>query len=354
MTIKVREIDLKNNLVGIQLDIHKNGTRKKKMLDIRYYKYPKTSIEREINKERKETVKKIVANIELNEIYSDSLFDRGFQTEKDFFEYCNEFIERKAPQCEMRTYKSMVFRLKSFRKKSKLPCSEINEEFLIAFKDYLNSTLNGSTPFNYFKKMKRIIKEATISKHFKSNPALNIKNSKGISSEKDVLTTEETYLLSAAECSNHEVKRAFLFCCLTGLRFCDIKALKWSNINNENVLTIVQIKTKERVVLPLNDNAITLLGVKGSGKSLVFELPTHRGCLLILKKWVDDAKIDKHITWHCARHTFATSLVFVDVGINLVSSLLGHKDLRQTQIYVRTAELSKTKAINKLPNILAN
>ncbi|MFP3577939.1 hypothetical protein SB752_33230, partial [Brevibacillus sp. SIMBA_040] len=52
--------------------------------------------------------------------------------------------------------------------------------------------------------------------------------------------------------------------------------------------------------------------------------------------------------------TFATSLVFEEVGINTVSSLLGHKDLKQTQIYVRTAELSKTNAINKLPNILIN
>ncbi|WP_446715143.1 tyrosine-type recombinase/integrase [Cloacibacterium sp. TD35] len=74
----------------------------------------------------------------------------------------------------------------------------------------------------------------------------------------------------------------------------------------------------------------------------------------MLKKWVESAGINKHITWHCARHTFATSLVYEDVGINTVSALLGHKDLRQTQIYVRTAELSKTNAISKLPNILLN
>ena len=351
MTINVREIELKNNLIGIQLDIHKCGTRKKKMLDIRYYKYPKTKMEREINKERKETVKKIVANLELNEIYADNLFDRGFQTEKDFFEYCEEFIERKAPHCEMRTYKSMVLKLKAFKKNRKLPCSEIDEQFLISFKDYLNADLNGSTPFNYFKKLKRIIKEATISKHFKSNPAVNLRNSKGISQEKDVLTVQEILLLSATDCSNLDVKRAFLLSCLTGLRFCDANALAWNNISSENILTIIQIKTKEKVVLPLHEDAIVLLGERKFDKSRVFNLPTHTGCLKILKNWVENSKINKHITWHCARHTFATSLVFEDVGINTVSSLLGHKDLRQTQIYVRTAELSKTKAINKLPSI---
>lgn len=353
MKITTRKIELKNNLIGIQLDIHKNGIRKKKMLDIRLFKYPKTQIEREINKENNEIVKRIIANLQLNDLYADNMFDRGFQTEKDFFQYSDEFIERKAPSCEMRVYKSMIFKLKEYTKKKKLPCSEIDEEFLVSFKDYLNSNLNGSTPFNYFKKLKRIIKEATISKHFKSNPAQNLKNSKGISLEKDTLTTEEAYLLSSTECSNLDVKRAFLLCCLTGLRFCDVKVLNWSNISREGVLTIVQIKTKEKVIIPLNENAIKLLGEKGLGKNLVFNLPTHTSCLNILKNWVDKADINKHITWHCARHTFATSLVLEDVTINTVSSLLGHRDLRQTMIYVRTAELSKTKAINKLPNILA-
>jgi integrase len=354
MTIKVREIELKNNLIGVQLDIHRNGTRKKKMLDIRYYKNPKTPLEREINKERKEAVKKIVATIELDEVYSDNLLDRGYQTEKDFFEYCDEFITRKAPHCEMRTYKSMVFKLKVFTKKKKLACCEIDEEFLILFKDYLNNNLNGSTPFNYFKKLKRIIKEATSAKYFKANPISNLRNSKGVSAEKDVLTLEETLLLSSTDCPNLNVKRAFLFCCLTGLRFCDVKALNWSNITNEGVLNITQIKTKEKVVMPLHSNAIMILGNKQFDKSLIFNLPTHTSCLKTLKKWTENAKISKHITWHCARHTFATSLVYEDVGINTVSALLGHKDLRQTQVYVRTAELSKTNAINKLPNILMN
>lgn len=351
MTIKVREIELKNNLLGIQLDIHKNGSRKKKMLDIRYFKYPKTPLEREINKERKEAVKKIIATLELDEIYSDNLLDRGYQTEKDFFEFCEEFIERKAPHCEMRTYKSMLIKLKLFNKKKKLACSEINEEFLISFKDYLNNNLGGSTPFNYFKKLKRIIKEATLAKYFKSNPALNIKNSKGISNEKEILTLNETISLSSTDCSNQSVKNAFLFSCLTGLRFCDIKALSWNNISNENILSIIQIKTKEKVIMPLHDDAIKLLGNR-KNDAKVFDLPTHTSCLNILKKWKNNAGISKHITWHCARHSFATSLVFEEVGINTVSSLLGHKDLRQTQIYVRTAELSKTNAINKLPKIL--
>ena len=270
MTIKCREIDLKNNLVGIQLDIHKNGSRRKKMLDIRLIKNPKTPMEREINRERKETIKKIIATIELDEIYSDNLLQKGYETEKDFFEYCQEFIERKAPFSETRAYHSMLLKLKSFTNKKKLPCSEITENFLISFKDYLNGNLNGSSPFNYFKKFKRVLKEATIAKHFKSNPAAQFRNSKGISTEKDILTLDEILTLSGTECSNLNVYRAFLFSCLTGLRFCDIKVFKWNNISNDDVLSIVQLKTKEKLVMPLHSNAIKLLREKKTDKSLVF------------------------------------------------------------------------------------
>lgn len=355
MGITFREIKLKDNRrVTIEIDYNFNGIRKMIRPNIRYVLNPKSAEERQEKKEKLELVKKVMAKMEIDELYATNMLDKGFKCNKDFFDYCEEFMERKAPHCEMRTYRAMVEKLKIFHKRKKLFCSEIDEEFLISFKDYLNSTLNGITPFNYFKKLKRIIKEATISKYFKADPSQYLKNLKGVSSEKDVLTVGETISLSDTNCSNENVKRAFLFSCLSGLRFCDVKALVWSSISKDNILTIIQIKTKEKLVMPLHANAVDLLGQRKSGEWLVFKLPTHTGCLKILKKWTLDAEIDKHITWHCSRHTFATSLVFQEVGINTVSSLLGHKDLKQTQIYVRTAELSKTNAINKLPNILIN
>lgn len=356
MGVTYREIKLKDNKrVTLEFDLNLNGKRRMFRPKITYVQSPRTAAERQERKEKRQLADRMAARIEVDELYATNMLDKGFQCNKDFFEYCDEFIERKAPHCEMRTYKAMVEKLKAFNRGKKLLCSEITEEFLISFKDYLNSILNGSTPFNYFKKLKRIIKEATIAKHFKADPCQYLKNIKGISAEKDVLTLEETISLSETHCSNDDVKRAFLFSCLTGLRFCDVKALDWSSISRDNVLTIVQIKTKEKLSMSLHPNAIDLLGKrKKSGELLVFNLPTHTGCLKILKKWTSDAEVDKHITWHCSRHTFATSLVFREVGINTVSSLLGHKDLKQTQIYVRTAELSKTNAINKLPNILLN
>lgn len=354
MAVKYREVLLKDGLrVTLEFDLILNNKRRMFRPKITYIQKPRTIAERQDRKEKRQLADRMAAKMEIDELYATNMLDKGFQCHKNFFEYCEEFIERKAPHCEMRTYKAMVEKLKTFNKRKKLLCSEIDEEFLITFKDYLNSTLNGITPFNYFKKLKRIIKEATIAKYFKTDPSQYLKNLKGITAEKDILTLKETISLSETYCSNDHVKRAFLFSCLTGLRFCDVKALVWSSIGRDNILTVVQIKTKEKLVMPLHPNAVDLLGKrKKEGEALVFDLPTHTGCLKILKKWTSEAEIDKHITWHCSRHTFATSLVFEEVGINTVSSLLGHKDLKQTQIYVRTAELSKTNAIHKLPNIL--
>lgn len=350
MTIKVREIKQKNNLVGVQLDIHRDGKRTQKMLKIRYPENPRNVLERQEKKEKKELVRKIVAKMELDEHYSDVLLDRGYKTNSDFYEFCLDFIERKAPNCEMKTYKSVVLKLKEFSKKKKLICSEIDEEFLISFKDFLNTTLNGSTPYNYFKKLKRMIKEASIAKYFKENPSANIVNSKGVSTEKNTLTSSEVKLLQKTHCAHDEIKRAFLFCCLTGLRFCDVEALLWKNIS-EGIMNITQIKTKEKLAMKLHQDAIKLIGKAKNDNEKVFNLPCDTYCRRILKDWVEKAGIDKHITWHCARHTFATSLVFQKENILTVSKLLGHKNIRETETYVRVAQVSMSDAVNKIPSI---
>lgn len=350
MTVKIREIKLKNNQLGIQLDIHNNGKRIQKMLDIRYAEFPRTAIEREDKKSKKEIIKKIVAKMELDAIYSDNMLTNDYNLNKDFFVFCEEFIERKAPHSEMRTYKSVVAKFRIFTKSSKLLCSEINEGMLQSFKDYLDSNLNGCSSFNYFKKLKRIIKEATIAKHFKSNPTENLTNKRKPSIQKQTLTNKEIQELVKTGCGNNQVRNAFLFSCLTGLRYCDIIRLKWDNVKN-GILDIIQIKTSERLQMQLHTDAISILETQNKSSEYIFNLPSHTGCLKSIRKWVKDAEIDKHITWHCARHSFATALVVEDTNITTVSKLLGHKSLSETMTYVRVAELSKINAINNLPSI---
>ncbi len=350
MKIKIREVKIGNNLISVMFDKHHNGVRTQSRPGIKYADVPRTATERQDKKEKKELIRKMVAQMELDSHYSDFSIDRSYDMKKDFFEFCQSFIERKAPISDVRTYKAVLNKLKLWSKKDKLICGTITESMLIEFKDHLSAKMNGISANNYFKKLKRFFKEATIAKHFRKNPIEEIINVKGRSAPKDILTAQEVKRLADTPCSNSNVKRAFLFCCFVGIRHCDTIRLRWENIK-EGYIDIIQLKTQERLIVKLHDDAIYLIGDKKHPADLVFKLPTHTGCLKILKKWVADAGIEKHITWHCARHSFATSLLNEDVDVFTVSKLLGHKKMMQTQDYLRISESKKQMAVNKLPSI---
>ena len=74
-------------------------------------------------------------------------------------------------------------------------------------------------------------------------------------------------------------------------------------------------------------------------------------CLKALRHWVSRAGIDKHITWHCARHSFAVNILTNGANIKVVSELLGHSSLKYTDKYVRAIDTAKQQAINSLPEI---
>lgn len=350
MKIKVREIKIKNNLISVMLDRHYPGGRDQRMIGVKYADIPRSSIEREDKKAKKLLVKKIVAKMELDENYSDFSLDKDFKHKADFFEYCEEYIKRKESIINVRTHRAVLKKLKAWTKKEKLACGAITESMMIEFKDHLNSELKGISPSNYFKKLKCIFKEATTARYFKKNPIEGVVNVKGKCAEKDSLTVAEVKLLADTPCSNSVVKNGFLFCCFTGLRHCDTINLKWENVK-DGFIDITQLKTKDRLIINLHDAAISLMGERKNQHELVFNLPTHTGCLKILDKWVKAAGIQKHISWHSSRISFASALLTKNVDMYTVSKLLGHRNILQTQTYLRIVEAQKQDAINKLPSI---
>jgi site-specific recombinase XerD len=239
------------------------------------------------------------------------------------------------------------------RKISSLNVRQLDEAIVVNFKEYLKERLNGETPANYFKKFKMVLNQAVKDKIISSNPAngKTIKrNDDDEAIQKDILNFEEIQLLASTPANNEEVKKAFLFSCLTGLRFCDISILKWKNINGQ-VLKIKQQKTSKSVTINLNDSALNLLGKPQNSAVNVFNLPSYPTCLKGLSSWCKAAGIQKHITWHCARHSFATNIIYYGSDVNSASSLLGHKSLAYTMRYLRAANELKEKAVQNLPSI---
>jgi len=197
-----------------------------------------------------------------------------------------------------------------------------------------------------------MVRQAVREKLILTNPCADVKAPKGEASVKDTLTFDELQLLANTPTRAGEVKRAFLFSCVTGLRWVDVSAITWTNADMKNkVLKVFQSKTAKTVVVNLTDTALRLLGKPGKPGEKIFDLPTANGANKALRLWLERAEIPKKITWHCARHSFGTNLVFHGADVFVTSKLLGHTSMKHTQRYVRAAEEMKRDAINKLPGI---
>lgn len=109
-------------------------------------------------------------------------------------------------------------------------------------------------------------------------------------------------------------------------------------------------KTGEVVNVPLNVNALKWMPERGDAKlnDLVFDLPASSTINSDLKQWMKDANVSKSVCFHVSRHTFATLSLESGADIAVVSDLLGHKNLRTTQIYAKVVDKKKAEAVNKL------
>ena len=139
------------------------------------------------------------------------------------------------------------------------------------------------------------------------------------------------------------IRDMFLFCTFTGLAYIDLKNLREENIVRSPLDGDVWIRTRRQktsveVNVKLLDIPLQILD-KYSGLSnngYLFPIPSHVYCCNLLKTIIKKCGIDKHVTWHVARHTMATVVCLSNgMPIESVSSLLGHKCITSTQIYAK-------------------
>ena len=170
------------------------------------------------------------------------------------------------------------------------------------------------------------------------------------------LSIEEIKTLINTPCKNTSVKEAFLFACFCGLRISDIKTLKWSDVKQETdgiCICKKMIKTKQIVMVPLSENALVWMPNKGIAKmeDFVFCLPSYFTINSQVKQWAKSAGLEKKITFHCARHTFATTLLTMGADLYTTSKLLGHQNIKTTQVYAEIVNKKKIETVNLLDKI---
>lgn len=353
--IRLRSRLLPSGRKTLYLDIYDKGNRKYEYLQL-YLEPERTRADKQRNADIMRQAEEIKA------LRIVQLRDRRYGFAPSTPQYLL-FKDYAAQQGDSRRQRYIASLIADYDGKRHTTVGELNPRWVEGFADYLSSLTNyhtgeplsDSSRYVYFTHVRALINKAHREGLMHSNPLpmakVRLKRADG---EREFLTVEEIRLLTNTPCSSAVVRRAFLFCCLTGLRYSDAKRLKWSEVSiveGFTRLAFTQQKTRTRTVLDITPEAAELLGERGEGE--VFpNLPTDGRCNAHIARWVHRAGIAKDITFHCARHTFAVMLISLDVDIYKVRDLLGHSNVATTQIYAKVLDKAKREAVMKIPSIL--
>ncbi|MCM1139915.1 MAG: site-specific integrase [Muribaculum sp.] len=346
--------------------------RRREKLNLYIWLKPRNAQERLQNKNTLQLAEKIRFEKEQEFLESREGYRLKGDTEIDFLKYfreqhCNSTtFTRGIKEGYKTSYKRLIGFLESTPKYKKfstfLRMDLIDTEMVMAYAEYCKKVGTGEGPKKSLHWFHRVVLNAIDAGYMKKDPC------KGVSIKfdvnvltKDILTMEEIrrMMVTHYEKENETIRRAFLFSCFTGIRKCDIIRLTYSNIDfGTMTLRFNQQKIEWRsahsgVVMPLNEQLMKLIGdIPEDRKQRIFQITSdHRALHRHLNRWTKAAGINKHITWHCARHSFAVNILDKGADIKTVSSLMGHASLKMTEKYLHVVDARKQQAIDSLGEI---
>lgn len=232
---------------------------------------------------------------------------------------------------------------------SDIPVKEVTKGFVQDFEHFLrmNKKAANNTAVRYLRYLKNVMQYAIANKWATDDPFLGRRFKRTVA-DREALTEAELKRMMDLDLKDYPrveaVRDTFVFCCFTGLAFCDIKSLKRSDITTDaegNMwIRKHREKTGELSIIPLLEVPRRLIEKYSDHPKVVFEdvvLPviSNQRMNAYLKEVADLAKINRHLTSHIGRHTFATLSLSNHVPIESISKMLGHSDIRTTQIYAK-------------------
>ena len=348
--------------------------RKREFLHLTLLASPRTPIERQQNKDILLEAQRI--RLEREQELKEGKFGYRLKKSKEinFFDYFQSYIESYKKK-DIRMIEIALHRFQDFLRdtaeykkfQKRITPQQISREMMLAFTEYLQSRSVGEGARGIFARFKKVYKSCGVKYKFSYTEPFTDVEGKTISIKidekqlrKEILSLDEIAQLASTHYDNENpnIRRAFLFCLYAGLRFCDVKDLTFANVDFANrLLNFEQSKTKGHsansgVWIPLEETHLKLIGEPSqpdNRRELIFPLPSYEMCLKALKRWVKRAGISKHISWHCARHSFAVNILNNGANIKTVASLLGHSGLKHTEKYTRAVDSLKQQAIASLP-----
>ena len=375
MGVKLREKKLRDGKISFYLDIYHDRTRWYEFLDIHIHKN-RPSHE---DKEKRRLVQEIKTKREHELIIEDNgLHDRKKKLAcfvKFFEDYVNERNSNGL-------YLGILSRLKKFAGKQPVPFSRLSEAWMKDLERYLLNHVSNNTALRYLKALNGALNEAVRKKIINRNPWHDVPPNQRLKMQdvfRNSFTTEQLQILADTPCKVHkQIKQAYFFSCFSGLRWSDVNPLRWDEIIIKEIegethyfLYFEQEKTEGIEYLPLSDNAIEILKERQAETLLEEKSPyvfprikeiegtkkVYQKVRRDLKIWAEVAEIDpKKLHFHTGRHTFATNVLesSAEGDLYTVSKLLGHKDIKSTQIYAKVRDRRKQAAVKALPKINFN
>ncbi|MDR1761517.1 MAG: site-specific integrase, partial [Bacteroidales bacterium] len=267
---------------------------------------------------------------------------------KSFYDFADEIIKLKYTRKNtIGSHIKHVNKLKQFR--PELTFDEINYDFIMNYKMYLekeigNATATISKALAIIKMFlnealnRGIIKETP----FKSIKIATMKGKHQILEIYELKKLSNYYEVNKNKLSKGRVEtlRAFLFSCFCGLRYGDVRNLKYKNINIDGVLSIIEEKTGKETTIPLSEYAKSLISEKFiSENQNVFSLSANQVVNRFLKEIAQDINsgisknvkpISEKLTFHYSRRTFATYFYNANGDLLLTSSMTGHESVDTT------------------------
>ena len=297
------------------------------------------------------------------ELYSDTeqaMVEKKARGQADFIEY----FGKQAAKRHKNDSKSIGVNwdrahdlLKIFTKDKPLPFAQIDMHLIESFRDFLlkaprggnkSGTISQNTASTYFTLFKAALHLAFIDSYFDVDIAAKVKGISGVESRREYLTIEELNKLAATPCEYPMLKKAAFFSALTGLRHSDIRKMTWKELSVEGDhyrINFTQRKTGGVEYMPISEQAYLICGEPAEPDRLVFEgLQDPSWINRPVKKWIEAAGIKKHITFHCFRHSYATNQLTEGTDLYTVSKMLGHTNIRTTQIYAKVVDSKKEEA----------
>lgn len=361
--VRIRFKKLANGSVSVYLAINVNGRRTYDYLKL--YLVPETDLAAKLqNRQTMEAVYAIKAQRILQITNGAAGIKKDLRNKMRLVDWLKIYQDRqvnKGKRGAKRWVRTMIFVIEGYDGGKDATLADIDHQWLTDFMIYLmndyvtykKTKLTNGTVDNYLRCLKAAFNVAVEEGIMPTNPMLALDRShlKGTTYEREFLSVEEVKKLIDTPCRRPDIKGAFLFSCFCGLRISDVRSLQWKHVvtaGGKMYLKITQFKTRRPLSIPLSRQALRWMPERGNAEEDEYIFPPLSKNMTVLDDWAKEAGINKHVTFHVSRHTFATMELTMGADIYTTSKLLGHTSVATTQIYAKVINSKKEEAVSLL------